>query len=185
MATSLTVSAFYTELDNSTNSKFSGVSNARKLAYLNMALINRYQELINLVPSVYDKQSSLTFASTGYTVALPTDMNADEVDTDYHVFHDTNYSPENVRGGKNVEFWIEGGNLRFNYQHNSGDIEYISYTKEPSNYTAVTDTLSETASLKAKQILKYEVEAIRDSDKAQGQATASYQNAQIKANNLY
>jgi len=184
MATQITVDDFFTELDNLTNGKFSNISNARRLQYLNEAFVNRYSEMVNFAPSVYNLKSVLQFLAQSYVVDLPSDMEVDQITADYAIHWDNSYSPSTMIGGKNIVFWLDGRQLRFEIPQSVNQVYYLAYTKEASQYSSPGDAILETTSPRAKAILRREVESIRDSDAHQGMISPQSAAANAKANNI-
>jgi len=179
MATKITGTQFFTELDSLTNNKFSGVADGRKLRYLNRALINRNLEMKSHVEEAYGATETLTFASDSYEIDLPTDM--DKTTTASFLLW---YDVARTAGVSSDMFRVEAGKLRFDFEQTIGEFYQIEYTKEPNRYTAIGDTILETASIRALEILQTEVESIFESDRYQGQISATAQSAILKSNQI-
>jgi hypothetical protein len=184
MATAVTISAFFTQLDRLTNNKFAGLDGPVKVEILNEALLNKYVTLKNFARSVYQKRSTLTFPADGLTVTVPTDMEMDEITADWTLYWDSNYDNKDVVGGKNRDFKLDHANraIRFDSTQLAGTDWYLEYEKEASMYADVGDSLLESVSPRALSILKREVEYIYESRKSRGQISAPAQSAQAKAN---
>jgi hypothetical protein len=184
MATAVTISAFYTQLDRLTNNKFAGLDGSVKVELLNEALLNKYVTLKNFARSVYQKRVTLTFLADGLIIDVPSDMEMDEITADWTLYWDGNFDNKDVVGGKNRDFKLDHANraLRFDSTQLAGAEWFLEYEKEPSLYTEVGNTLEETASPRALSILKREVEYIYESRKSRGQISAPAQSAQLKAN---
>ncbi len=183
MATAITANALYTSLDLKTNNKFSRISNDVKLEMLNEAIINRFYDIRVHCRQCSEAKATLTFASEGYVVDLPTDFNYDRGSESYFLYSDNTYRNNSLMHGKDIYFYVDGTELRFEDQQKLGEIYYLKYCKEPTQYTAIGDTVAETVSTRALFIIKNEIESIFESRKYQGQISASSQASTIKANN--
>lgn len=169
----MTISEFYTELNDLVISKFSSVSNSKKLRYLNRAILNTFKDLKYFNADVYNKTTSLV-CNDG-VITLPSDFNTDD-HNDFILFYDEE------RRNIAVNYRVFGGTLRTT----KGDNEtyYIEYTKTPSVYTDMSEELLEANNRRAFELLQSEIEYIRDTDIYQGQTSAQAQSARVRANEL-
>lgn len=178
----LTVNEIYTQLNYKTNNKFSAMSNDVKLNMLNEAIVNQFEAIKLHYRQAVEAKSTLTFSSEVETVALPSDFNYGECD--WALFSEDTYSYDALEGGKDLEFRVDGTNLRFDYKQPAGQGYYLRYIKEPNAYTAVETDVTETGSERVKQILFNEIESIFESRRLQGQISPAAQASRFKANNL-
>jgi len=171
MATPISVSDFFTELDELTLNKFRNTTNTQKLRYLNRALLSLHTRIKNLLHGSFDKSTPVT-ASNG-VISLPDDMIKDDT-TDWALFRDEQRS---IRIAT-ADIRYEADTLRLGY--NSSDTLYLEYTREPNRYTDVSTTMEETASIRALEMLQTEVEYLRDIDIRQGQTSGQAQSARVR-----
>lgn len=181
MATQKTVSDLFTEVESKTLNKFRNLSNTEKLELLNEALIAAYDDTMVHARSVIEKKVTLSF--TGNSAPLPSDFNYSP-SNDWTLHADSSYDIASIAGGKDIEYKIDGTDLRFNYRNNIGNDYYLRYLSEPNQYTDMSDTVLETISLRLKSIIKNELEHLLEIRKYQGQISASAQSARFKANEL-
>lgn len=179
MATKITVSGMFTELDNLTNGKFNNVPNEKKLAYLNRAILDVWPQLMSHCPEVTNGEGVITATSDTTTIDLPSNCDTSSSNI-VLVFHDQTRND----GLSSDLFYPYAGKLRFNYTVRSGTSYYLEYTKEPSRYTLVTSDLEESSSIRSLEIIKSQVEHLRDVDLRQGQNSPQAQASQFRANEI-
>ena len=152
------------------------MSAATFLNFLNQALVNTYEELKVLVPSVYSAKTTLSVS--GYTVALPSDYKfgqTPELYTEENVEEEAGLYPSNL-------YDIKAGVLRF--RSSMTDTFYLRYEKAESQYSASGNTVEETVDIQAKHRLVEEIKALYYETQADGESINASQNALIKSNRL-
>jgi hypothetical protein len=164
-----TISEFYTELDLLTSNKFTNVDSGKKVRYINRALLNLADRIKGYSPEVFSKVTTIT--GVNGTATLPSDFDTTSRGDFLIFFDDSRLAPmgsADVRIFGNTLRGVPDGTL------------YLEYSKEPSRYTAIGDTILETSSVRVLEMLQTEVEFLRDSDIRQGQISNQAQSARIK-----
>ena len=179
MATQITISAFFTNVDLITNNKFNGVTDAKKLAYLNRAILNRWLEMKSHCEQIVDGTAVLSTTVNSFELDLPSDMDQSAA-ASLLIFND-----EARQDGVSSDLYRPfGGKVRFEYEITSDNLFYLEYNKEPSQYTSIGATLLESIDVRCLTILEIEVEKARDVDLRQGQFSPQAQSAELRANQI-
>lgn len=170
----MTVSEFYTELNNLAIGKFSSVSNAKKLRYLNRAIMNLYDQ-IKTYSADYAKSTNITFSNG--VANLPADCSREL----YNFMLYSDESRTQIIG--NANYRLYGSTLRF---PDSNGSYYLEYSKTPSRYTTndLSEELVEADDVRVLELLQTEVEYIRDTDIRQGQTSGQAQAARQRTNDI-
>lgn len=177
MAIAVTITAFYNDLDSLTNNKFTGVTAGQKVRYLNRAILNRFIDIKALNPSLYQTNATITASSDTQDLDYPSNIDRGSEFLLYYDAERNNIVPS-------TDYRPMGDKLHFSFKVASGTSYYIEYTKEPNRYSAVTDTLLESADVRIYEILQTEVETVRDIDLRQGQFSGQAQAAQVRTNQI-
>jgi len=153
MATAILVSAFEDQLKDLGGPEVEDITSSQVVRFLNRAIVNNHQTLAKLCPTVYQADSTLTFAAEGNELTLPTDW---DQQSHINVYNDAKFRTSFPRD----YVFVQDGALRFNVDQVSGTIVYIRYRKEPNRYSATTDTLAESVNIRALELLQDEVIAL-------------------------
>lgn len=116
------------------------------LIWLNNALVNSHTEICFF----YNKWTtdSFTFSSKGYEQAVPTDW--DRI-AEISLYTDSDHQLDFI------DWEINFGVIRFDFEQPSSKTFYCRYRKAPNVYTAMSDTIAETANPQCKKIIMEEV----------------------------
>ena len=172
---SLTTSQFRDFVVSQTANRMSDITESEFVAYLNQALINRYDEMVRLVPQHYSKKTSIT--ASGYTASLPSDFKKDQT---LELYDSENYEGWEALVPDDYAY-LEAGVIRFG--GNVSDTYYLRYVKDESEYVS-GDSVLETDDKQAKQILAEEIKALYYEAFNEGRATDNSVNALNKATRI-
>ena len=142
------------------------------IEWVNQALVNRHQEVCTLINKW--TTSSESFASDGYELTQPTDWDGT---SEFLIYTDSE------RQNDYDDFEMKFGVIRFDSKKTSGLTYYFRYRQSPTVYTAMGDTLLESANPRLKKIIMEDVIAqylAADNDLESSNAESSAIN---KANN--
>jgi len=174
--TAQTTSDFKAFVLSSARGRMADMSDADFISFLNEALVNKYSELVRMVPSVYSKKTTLT-VSNSYTATLPTDYKQTQLP---QLFQDAN-SEHWIALYPSELFTCEGGENRFYSQTN--DTFGLRYTARESQYSS-GETVAETLDAQAKHMLLEEIKGLYFDAIEEGEPSGASQNARGKANDL-
>lgn len=184
MATAQTITAFKTfVIETETSGIMANITDSQFVTLLNQSLVNRYQELKTDAPVEYFKTATLTFATEGFEIALPTDIDPTNT-TSFQLFDNAQRI-----GGSLLDraLWRrQGGNIRFNFSNNVGKQYFLEYAKEPGLYDSASpsDLVDETANLRSKNYLGYEIRKLFFDGLRNSEAAAAGQNQLVNANRI-
>lgn len=185
MASTIDIETFTTNLIALGGDEVSDLSADDAPVLVTTAIQNRYAKIANLCPSVYElnpdnSPSAVLNATAGsQTIDLPSDMELGPSGT-FRLYIDI----ERTVLESERFFRLEGNKLRFRSPQTSTDVYYLEYRKEASIYTAKDDTLDESISPQALQLLYQEVTALHLLKQNDLERSPAVDNSLARANRL-
>lgn len=149
------------------------------IRFVNRAIVNIFPEITARCADVYELETTLTFATAGVNVALPSDIDPNENRSMFYLFDDSDFT--DMCPGYGTFFWRRGSTLRFAAAKESGDEVYIQYTKKPNRYTKISEVFEEEGALEE---IASEVQALYYAGIDENEPNASATNALAQASRI-
>ena len=118
-----------------------GDDTGKALVWISQAIVNKHAEVCELMNKWEDTTGTVN--SDNKTVDLPTDW---DYIAPIELFSDSNY--ENY-----ILHTLVSGKLKFDSDRSSGETIYVRYRQEPSDYSSVGTSITETANPRLLSIL--------------------------------